>query len=328
MKQQEEEILLEVRNLKKYFPVSKRSLFSEQQYAQAVDGVSFQVRKGKTLGIVGESGCGKTTIGRMIVQLTPATDGEILFEGRDILKCSLKEMKELHQKIQFVFQDPYASLNPKMKIGDILAEPMKLYHFADKTNINEKVEKLLGLVGLPKEAAKRYPHEFSGGQRQRVGIARALALNPQLIICDEPVSALDVSIQSQIINLLQELQRKFGLTYIFVAHGLNVVKHISDDVGVMYLGKMMELSPADELFEHPYHPYTRALLDAIPMPDPNLPSGEKILEGEVPGLVNIPKRCRFCTRCPFAQEKCFHEEPQMQEISPNHQVACHFPVLD
>ena len=324
MNEQEVKNLLEVRDLKKYFPISGDSLFSKKKFAHAVDGVNFAVKKGKTLGIVGESGCGKTTVGRMIVRLTPATSGEIFFEGRDILKFRKSEMSLLRRQIQFIFQDPYASLNPKMKIGEILGEPLTLYKIAKGKEKERQVAELLEIVGLPKSAMSRFPHEFSGGQRQRIGIARALSLKPKLIICDEPVSALDVSIQSQILNLLQELQEKYGLTYIFIAHGLNVIKHISDDVGVMYLGRMMELSPVDDLFRHPYHPYTQALMAAIPMPDPDIEGCNVVLKGEVQGLIDVPDRCRFCTRCPIARDRCFIEEPQLREISSGRFAACHF----
>ncbi len=328
MNKDESKVLLEVKGLKKYFPVKGGKLLDKKKYAQAVDGVSFTVKEGHTLGIVGESGCGKTTIGRMIVRLIPPTAGEIFFEGKDILKLRHNEMALLRRQIQFIFQDPYASLNPKMKIGEILGEPLSIYKIAHGKEKQRQVEELLEVVGLPKSAKDRYPHEFSGGQRQRVGIARALALKPKLIICDEPVSALDVSIQSQILNLLQELQEAYGLTYIFIAHGLNVIKHISDDVAVMYLGKMMELSPVDALFERPYHPYTKALLAAIPMPDPKIQSVTAMLEGEIPGIVDIPKRCRFCTRCAIAQERCFAEEPELVEIAPQHFVACFYPDVE
>jgi oligopeptide/dipeptide ABC transporter, ATP-binding protein, C-terminal domain len=328
MNEQVVKILLEVRDLKKHFPISGDSIFSKKKFVHAVDGVNFTAKKGKTLGIVGESGCGKTTVGRMIVRLTPATSGEIFFEGRDILKYQKSEMSLLRRQIQFIFQDPYSSLNPKMKIREILGEPLGLYKIAKGKEKERQITELLEVVGLSKSALNRFPHEFSGGQRQRIGIARALSLKPKLIICDEPVSALDVSIQSQILNLLQELQGEFGLTYIFIAHGLNVIKHISDDVGVMYLGKMMELSPVDELFERPYHPYTQALMSAIPMPDPEIEGCNVVLKGELPSLIDIPDRCRFCTRCPVAKDRCFKEEPQLKEISCGRFVACHFVEAD
>lgn len=318
------DVILEIKDLKKYYPLPKKTLTSEQKYFKAVDGVSLRVRKGRTLGIVGESGCGKTTIARMIVRLLEPTSGEILFKGENLLKFKGRRLKQMRKEIQFVFQDPYASLNPKMKCYDILKEPLIVHGFANSLTAREKVEKLLALVGLPKEAADKYPHEFSGGQRQRIGIARALTVNPELIICDEPVSALDVSIQSQILNLLQQLQKKFGLTYIFIAHGLNVVKHISDDVAVMYLGRIMETASSDEIFENPVHPYTNALMAAIPLPDPNKKLPESVLEGEVSKSAADSAGCCFCQRCSIAEDICHTTQPEMTEVTEGHCVRCHF----
>lgn len=315
-----DEVLFEVSDLKKYYQLPMKKV------VKAVDGVNFQVRKGTTFGIVGESGCGKTTVGRMIAGLTPATEGSVVLEGTDLLKLSKKEMHEQRRNVQFVFQDPYSSLNPKMKIGDIIGEPYVIYEGLKKKECISKVEELLELVGLPKEAVNKYPHEFSGGQRQRIGIARAIALHPQLVICDEPVSALDVSIQAQIINLLLELQKKFQLTYIFIAHGLNVVKYISDDIGVMYLGKFVEVAPSNSLFEKPHHPYTHALISAIPQSDYNIPLENNLLAGEVPSPVDLPAGCRFASRCIFAKDKCFETEPELKDIEQGRKVACHYPL--
>lgn len=320
------EVILEIKDLKKYYPLPKKSPFSEQKYFRAVDGVSLKVRKGRTLGIVGESGCGKTTIARMVVRLLEPTSGEILFKGENLLDFRGSRLHRMRKEIQFVFQDPYASLNPKMKCYDILKEPLIVHGFADHISAREKVEKLLALVGLPKEAADKYPHEFSGGQRQRIGIARALTVNPELIICDEPVSALDVSIQSQILNLLRQLQQKFDLTYIFIAHGLNVVKHISDDVAVMYLGRIMETASSDEIFENPVHPYTNALMAAIPMPDPNKPMPQSVLEGEATKSAADTDGCSFFPRCPMAKEICRTKLPEMTEVCEGHCVRCHFAL--
>lgn len=318
------DVILELKNLKKYYPLPKNTLMAEQKYYKAVDGVSLRVKKGGTLGIVGESGCGKTTIARMIVRLLEPTDGEILFKGENLLRFKGRRLKQMRKEIQFVFQDPYASLNPKMKCYDILKEPLIVHGFANSLTAREKVEKLLALVGLPKEAADKYPHEFSGGQRQRIGIARALTVNPELIICDEPVSALDVSIQSQILNLLQQLQQKFNLTYIFIAHGLNVVKHISDDVAVMYLGRIMETASSDEIFENPVHPYTNALMAAIPLPDPDKKLPESVLEGEVNQSAADSEGCCFCQRCSISEEICLTKQPDMVEVTEGHCVRCHF----
>lgn len=318
------EALLEVKNLVKHFPITQGIIFSKKVEAvQAVDDVSFTVNKGETLGLVGESGCGKSTTGRVILRLIEATSGEVRFEGRNILTLNAKEMRELRKDMQIIFQDPYASLNPRMTVGDIIAEPLKIHGLAKGKERQKRVQELLEVVGLASYHARRYPHEFSGGQRQRIGIARALAVRPKLIICDEPVSALDVSIQAQVINLLQDLQKEFGLTYLFIAHDLSVVKHISDRVAVMYLGKIVELADKYELFDNAQHPYTQALLSAIPVPDPHYKRERIILQGDVPSPINPPSGCRFHTRCPKVMDICKVQVPESVEVSPNHWVACH-----
>ncbi|NLY56710.1 MAG: dipeptide ABC transporter ATP-binding protein [Firmicutes bacterium] len=318
------EALLEVKNLVKHFPITQGIIFSKKVGAvQAVDDVSFTVNKGETLGLVGESGCGKSTTGRVILRLIEATSGEVRFEGRNILTLNAKEMRELRKDMQIIFQDPYASLNPRMTVGDIIAEPLKIHGLAKGKERQKRVQELLEVVGLASYHARRYPHEFSGGQRQRIGIARALAVRPKLIICDEPVSALDVSIQAQVINLLQDLQKEFGLTYLFIAHDLSVVKHISDRVAVMYLGKIVELADKYELFDNAQHPYTQALLSAIPVPDPHYKRERTILQGDVPSPINPPSGCRFHTRCPKVMDICKVQVPESVEVSPNHWVACH-----
>ena len=318
-----DELLLEVKNLTKYFPVTSGFIKKKTEYVKAVDDVSFNVYKGETLGLVGESGCGKSTTGRMIVNLMKPTSGDILFEGKSFKGLNKKQEKELRKDIQIIFQDPYASLNPRMTIGDIIAEPMRINHIIDKSEIDKEVLNLLNHVGLASYHRNRYPHEFSGGQRQRVGIARALSLKPKLIVCDEPVSALDVSIQAQVLNLLYDLQKEFSLTYLFIAHGLNVVKHVSSRVGVMYLGKLVETADEESLYSNAKHPYTQALLSAIPIPDPTKKKSRILLEGDVPSPLNPPSGCRFHTRCFKCTGICREKEPEMREIEKGHQVACH-----
>jgi len=309
--------LLEVRNLVKHFPVD-----NSDDVVQAVDDVSFNIISGETLGLVGESGCGKSTVGKCLLRLHEPTSGEVLFEGKDIVGLPNSEMQPLRREMQIIFQDPYASLNPRLSVRSIIAEPLKIHKIGDKGLQNAKVEDLLSKVGLDPKYADRYPHEFSGGQRQRIGIARALALNPKLIICDEPVSALDVSVQAQVVNLLQELQDEFGLTYLFISHGLAVVEHISDRVAVMYLGKIVEICDADELYENPLHPYSQALLSAIPIPDPKHKRDRIVLKGDVPTPINPPSGCRFRTRCPIAIDECSHVDPELRELAPGHFAAC------
>jgi peptide/nickel transport system ATP-binding protein/oligopeptide transport system ATP-binding protein len=314
--------LLRVDNVYKHYPIRAGLLQRVVAQVKAVDGVSFNIKRGETLGLVGESGCGKTTIGRTILRLIPATGGHAYFEGKDIFGLNATELKTLRKDMQIIFQDPYASLDPRMPIGESVGEGLLVHGMRDAKKRNDVVIDMLRRVGLEDYHAKRYPHEFSGGQRQRIGIARALALKPKFIVCDEPVSALDVSIQSQVLNLLKDLQKEFGLTYLFIAHNLSVVEHISDRVGVMYVGKLVELTDRDSLFADPLHPYTKALLSAIPIPDPTAKRERMILEGDVPSPVNPPKGCRFHPRCPFAVEKCKVEEPQLKELKPGHFAAC------
>ena len=313
-----EQPILEVRHLKKYFPTSAGLLY-------AVDDVNFTIQKGQTLGIVGESGCGKSTLGRTILRLHDATDGEILFNGKDILKYNEHEMKQLRSEMQMIFQDPYSSLNPRMTVGQLIEMPLKLqkiYKPSQKEELRKRVLELMDLVGLAKRLINSYPHELDGGRRQRIGIARALAPRPSLIVCDEPVSALDVSIQAQVLNLLQDLQEELNLTYIFITHDLSVVKHLSQNIGVMYLGQMVETAPSAELFQNPMHPYTKALLSAIPMPDPRQPIQRVVLRGELSSPINVGPGCRFAKRCLYAEESCHTAQMELREMAPNHFVQC------
>jgi oligopeptide transport system ATP-binding protein len=317
--------LIQVRNLQMHFPVTKGIILQRQVGAiKAVDGLSFGIKKGETLGLVGESGCGKSTAGRAILQLYHPTGGEVIFQGTDLTKLKGEEMRRMRRKVQMIFQDPYASLNPRMTVGDIIGEPIKVHNLRQGKEVRTRVQELLQLVGLNPYFINRYPHEFSGGQRQRIGVARALAVEPEFVVCDEPVSALDVSIQAQIINLLEDLQDRLGLTYLFIAHGLAVVKHISDRVAVMYLGKIVELADGRELYSMPMHPYTQALLSAVPIPDPKVEKRRKriILEGDVPSPLNPPSGCHFHTRCPIAIEKCKVEEPPFMDYGNGHFAAC------
>jgi oligopeptide transport system ATP-binding protein len=316
--------LLEVKHLKKYFPI-KGGVFSKTiGYVYAVDDVNFTIASGETLGLVGESGCGKSTTGRTILRLIEPTDGEVYFEGQDITQLDKSAMRALRREMQIIFQDPYASLNPRMTVGSIIGEPLEIHKIAKGAEKEERVASLLQKVGLRAEDMRKYPHEFSGGQRQRIGIARALALNPKLIVCDEPVSALDVSIQAQVINLLEDLQAEFSLSYLFIAHNLNVVEHISDRVAVMYLGQIVELASDEELYKNPQHPYTEALLSAVPIPDPTIKKKRIILEGDVPSPINPPKGCHFHTRCMYKEKICEEVEPEFKDIGGGHWVACHF----
>ncbi len=314
--------LVQIRDLVKYFPVKGGIFQRVVAWVQAVDHVSFTIREGETVGLVGESGCGKTTVGRCILRLIEPTAGSILFEGVDIMTLQGKELKEMRRNMQIIFQDPYSSLDPRLPIGESIAEGLHIHNIGTPKERFEIVIEMLRKVGLEDYHARRYPHEFSGGQRQRIGIARALALKPKFIVADEPVSALDVSIQSQVLNILKELQREFGLTYLFIAHNLSVVEHISDRVAVMYLGKLAELAERRELFRNPLHPYTQALMSAIPIPDPKLKRERIILQGDVPSPLNPPRGCRFHPRCPVALEHCSVAEPPFREVSPDHWVAC------
>lgn len=309
--------LLKVRNLKKYFPVE-----NSDEVVKAVDDVSFNILAGETLGLVGESGCGKSTIGRCILRLIEPTSGEIIFENKNILKLNKEELRLLRRQMQIIFQDPYSSLNPRLSVYSIVSEPLKIHGIGTESERKEIVADLLRKVGLDPAYMDRYPHEFSGGQRQRIGIARAIALKPKLIVCDEPVSALDVSVQAQVINLLQDLQNEFGLTYLFISHGLAIVQHISDRVAVMYLGKIVEIASSKRLYENPLHPYTKALLSAIPIPDPKKRREKIILQGDVPTPINPPSGCRFRNRCPIAVKECAEQVPVLREIEKEHFAAC------
>ncbi len=321
------ETILEVKDLKMYFPITRGVLFQRQVGAiKAVDGIDFTLFRGETLGLVGESGCGKSTTGRAILQLHRPTDGAVIFDGKDLTKTKGEELRKMRRRMQMIFQDPYASLNPRMTVGSIIGEPLEVHNIGSgRKDRQERVQALLKTVGLNPYFVNRYPHEFSGGQRQRIGIARALAVNPAFIVCDEPISALDVSIQAQIINLLEDLQDELDLTYLFIAHDLSVVRHISDRIAVMYLGKIVELADRDELYADPKHPYTQALLSAVPIPDPQIENQRRrvILEGDVPSPANPPKGCNFSTRCPRVMDICRQADPPFKEYSPGHYAACY-----
>ena len=316
---EEKKVLIEVKDLKKHFKVGKDAVL------KAVDGIDFKIYKGETLGLVGESGCGKTTCGKTVMGLYPATSGEIIFDGIKVNELKGKEKKDFTRKAQIIFQDPYSSLDPRMTVGDIIGEGIDIHGLYTGQERTNKIYELLETIGLTAEHANRFPHEFSGGQRQRIGIARALAIEPEFIVCDEQISALDVSIQAQIINLLIRLQKERGLTYLFIAHDLSMVKHISDRVGVMYLGKMVEMAPSYELYTNPKHPYTEALMSAIPIPDPEVEKNKKKIniEGEIPSPINPKPGCRFASRCRYATDKCRQETPELKEVAPEHFVACH-----
>ena len=316
--------LLEVQGLKMWFPIRRGILQRHIGDVKAVDGLNFDVYHGETLGLVGESGCGKSTTGRAILQLYKPTEGHVVFEGQDLTQVKGDDLRKMRRRMQMIFQDPYASLNPRMTVGGIVAEPLEVHNIGTKAERLERVRELLKVVGLNPYFINRYPHEFSGGQRQRIGVARALAVNPAFIVCDEPISALDVSIQAQVINLLEDLQEQFGLTYLFIAHDLSVVRHISDRIAVMYLGKVMELADRDELYRNPMHPYSQALLSAVPIPDPVVEEKRRriILEGDVPSPANPPKGCHFCTRCPKVMDVCKEQEPEFRDYGSGHWAAC------
>ncbi len=322
----DKQVLVRVENLKKHFPITRGIIIQRQVGAiKAVDGVTFDIYRGETLGLVGESGCGKSTTGRTILQLYRPTAGNVYFEGENLVEMKGERLRRQRRKMQMIFQDPYASLNPRMTVGNIIGEPLEVHNVASGKERQERVQELLKLVGLNPYFVNRYPHEFSGGQRQRIGVARALALNPSFIVCDEPISALDVSIQAQVVNLLEDLQEELGLTYLFIAHDLSMVRHISDRVAVMYLGKIVELTDRDSLYSNPQHPYTEALLSAVPIPDPDVEEKRKriILKGDVPSPANPPEGCNFSTRCPKVMPVCHEVEPEFKEVAPGHWCACH-----
>jgi oligopeptide/dipeptide ABC transporter ATP-binding protein len=321
-KAKDQRVMLDVQNLVKYFPVRGGILQRVQGWVKAVDDVSFHIYEGETLGLVGESGCGKTTVGRTVLRLIPATSGHVIFDGQDVFSMNASELKKLRREMQIIFQDPYSSLDPRMPVGESISEGLRIHTDKKGQERYDVVVEMLSRVGMRADHARRYPHEFSGGQRQRIGIARALALRPKFIVCDEPVSALDVSIQAQVLNILKELQQDFNLTYMFIAHNLSVVEHFSDRVGVMYLGKMVELATREDLYRDPLHPYTQALMSAIPIPDPLLKRQRVILQGDVPSPFNPPSGCRFHTRCPLAFDKCSEEEPPFKDYGNEHYAAC------
>ena len=320
------QILLKVEGLTKHFPITKGVFRRQVGAVKAVDGISFDIIKGETLGLVGESGCGKSTAGRVILQLYPATAGKVTFKGRDLMSLSKEELRKQRPQMQMIFQDPQDSLNPRMTVGSIISEPLLEHSKFKGSERRERVEQLLESVGMNREFTNRYPHEFSGGQRQRIGIARALALSPEFIICDEPIAALDVSIQAQVVNLLEDLQAEYGLTYLFISHDLSMIRHIADRVAVMYLGRIVELTDSESLYSNPLHPYTQALLSAVPVHDPKQKKKHErvILTGDVPSPANPPSGCHFSTRCPKAEKRCFEEYPEWREVASGHQVACHF----
>jgi len=316
--------LLEIKNLRTHFPIKKGILGREVGRVYAVDGVSLTLNEGETLGLVGESGCGKSTLGRTLIQLEKPTSGEVYFQGKLINAISFSELKQVRSKLQMIFQDPFSSLDPRMSIERIITEPLRLHKMGDRQSQRAKAQKLLETVGLPESSLFRYPHEFSGGQRQRIGIARALALNPKLIVADEPVAALDVSVQAQVLNLLNDLKKEFRLTMVFISHDLGVIKYLSDRIAVMYLGKIVEIGSSEELYRNPVHPYTQALFSAIPVPDPTVKKQRMILKGDVPSPMSPPPGCRFQTRCPYMTEKCRSQEPPLVEVKPGHHTACHY----
>ena len=320
-----DDVILEVKDLVKHFPIGEGFFGQGKQVVHAVNGINFQIKRGETLGLVGESGCGKSTAGRTIIRLYEPTSGQIIFEGQDVTKAEGKDLLNLRRQMQMIFQDPYASLNPRMTVGDIVGEGLDIHNLATGQVRTDRIYELLEVIGLNPEHANRFPHEFSGGLRQRIGIARALSVNPRLIICDEPISALDVSIQAQIVNMLEELQEKLGLTYLFIAHDLSMVKHISHRIAVMYLGKIVELADSFELYKNPQHPYTQALLSAIPIPDPRVEATRKriVVQGTVPSPIDPPSGCYFRTRCLYAKAVCAEQDPQLKELGNNHVAACH-----
>ena len=317
------EYLVEVKDLKKQFVASKSIFKNKSTYVNAVNGITLNIKRGETLGLVGESGCGKSTAGRTILRLTPATSGQVIFDGQDIGKLSNEDMRQMRKRMQMIFQDPYSCLNPRMNILELVRAPLDVFKIGTREERVEKVKEMLEIVGMGEQHMMRYPHEFSGGQRQRVGIARALISNPEFVVCDEPVSALDVSVRASVLNLMNQLQERFGLTFLFISHDLSVVKHISDRVAVMYLGGIVEITSKDELYKNPLHPYTKALLSAIPLPDPSRKAAPKILEGDLPSPYNPPTGCRFHTRCEHCTARCKEEAPVLKDMGGGHQVACH-----